>query len=108
MYSRFLLLQLRNLRADGFDLGRGILDIETVLHAALLPFLRQLENIAIDLEIVVGDLDLGLHAAQLHIVPGQFRQTRHQRVAALIGGLIDLGIGGLDLAAHLAPEIEFP
>ena len=104
----FLLLQLRNLGADRFDLGGGVLDIETVLHPVLLALLYQPKNIAIDLQIVVSDPDLGLHAAQLDIVAGKFGQTRDQCVAALIGGLIDLGVGGFDLPAHPAPEIDFP
>ncbi len=74
----------------------------------LLAILHELQDIAIDLQIIVGDSDLRLHAAQLQIVPGKFSETRDQRIAALVRRLVDLGVGRLDLPAHPAPEIELP
>ena len=104
----FLLFQRRYLGADALDLGGRVLDIQAILQAALLAFLRKPEHVAINLEIVIGDPDLGLDAAQLDVVARQFREARDQRVAALIGGLIDRGVGGFDLPADLAPQVQFP
>ncbi len=102
------MFERRYLGADALDLGGRVLDIEAILQAALLAFLRKPKHVAIDLEIVIGDPDLGLDAAQLDVVARQFRQTRDQRVAALIGGLIDRCVGGFDLPADLAPQVQFP
>ncbi len=74
----------------------------------LLARLHQFQDIAIDLQIVAGDLDLGLHAAKLHVVPRKFGQGRDQCIAALVRGLIDLGVGAFDLPAYPAPEVQFP
>ena len=104
----FLLLECRDLGADALDLGGRVLDVEAILQAALCAFLRKPEHVAIDLEIVIGDPDLGLDAAQLDVVAREFRQTGDQRVAALVGGLIDRRVGGFDLAADLAPQVKFP
>ena len=71
------------------------------MQAVLLARLRQFQDIAIDLQIVGGDLDLGLDAAKLHVVPRKFGQGGDQRVAALVRGLVDLGVGGFDLPATL-------
>ena len=76
--------------------------------AVLLSLLRDLEDVAINLQIVIGDPDLGLNTAQLDVVARQFSEARNQRVAALILGLIDLRVGRLDLPADLAPQVEFP
>ena len=104
----FLLLERGYLGADTFDLSRRVLDVQAILQAALLAFLRKPEHVAIDLEVIIGDLDLGLDAAQLDVVARQFRQTGDQRIAALVGGLIDGCVGGFDLPADLAPQVKFP
>ena len=108
MYWDSCCSQRRYLGADALDLGGRVLDVEAILQAALLAFLREPKHVAIDLEIVVGDPDLGLHAAQLDVVARQFGEARDQRVAALVGGLIDGGVGGFDLPADLAPQVQFP
>ena len=105
---RLLLFQRGDLGADAFDLCGGILDIEAVLHAALLSLLRDLEDVAINLQIVVRNPDLGLDTAQLNVIARQFGEARNQRIAALILSLIDLRVSRLDLSADLAPEVEFP
>jgi hypothetical protein len=64
----FGILCHRKLCANAFDLRRGILDVEAVLQAALLAFLHELKDIAVNLQIVVCDFDLCLDAAQLDVV----------------------------------------
>ena len=108
IYWDFLLLQLRDLGADGFDLGGGVLDVQTVLQSVLLAVLHQLQDVPIDLQIVVGYTNLGLYAAKLQIVPGKLRKTGDQRIAALIRRLVDLGVGRFDAPADSAPEVELP
>jgi hypothetical protein len=76
------------------------------LQAALLPFLHELKDVAANLQIVVRDLDLRLDAAQLDVVAREFGENRDKRITALVGRLINLRVGGFDLPADLAPEIE--
>ena len=59
-------------------------------------------------DVVLGDLELSLRAAQLDVVARRFRQHGDQRAAPLILGQLHLRVRRLDLPAHLAPEVELP
>ena len=91
-----------------FDLRRGILHIKAGDDTSLLPILRDVENIALGLDVVTGDLDLPLDAAQLHVVARHFGERRDERATPLVRRGIDVGIGGFDLAPHMPPDIELP
>ena len=59
-------------------------------------------------QILIGDGDLRLRAAQLNVIAREFRQRRDQRVAPQLGRLLDLRVGGFDRAPHMAPKVELP
>jgi hypothetical protein len=105
---RLLLLQAGQLGTDGFDLCCGVLDVETGRQTLLLTRLRQLQNVPLDLQIIVGDPDQGLGAAQLDIVAGGFGEARDERVATLFLGILNLRVRRFDLAADMSPKIELP
>ena len=93
---------------DAFDLRGRALRVEAGGDALPLPLLRDFLDIASDRQILVGDGDLRLRAAQLNVIAREFGQRRDQRVAAHLGRLIDLRVGGFDRAPHMAPKVELP
>src|ERR1700677_521864 len=105
---RLLLLEARDLRAYRFDLRLGVLDVEPRRQALFLQRLRQLEETLFGLHVFVGDVHERLRAAQLYVVVRDLRQRRDQYLPSLILGGLDLRVGGLDLAADAAPQIQFP
>jgi hypothetical protein len=60
------------------------------------------------LQVFIGDPELCLHASQLDVIARNFGEARNQRIAALVGRLLDPGVRRFDLPAHATPQIEFP
>ena len=61
------------MRTNAFHLRRRILGIQAAAHALLLELLGELQDVAVDPEVVFGNPDLVLRAAKLDIVARQFR-----------------------------------
>ncbi len=68
----------------------------------------QLHDLGGAFQIVIGDGDLLLHAAQFDVVARHFGEERHENIAALVFAQVDLGVARFDLAADMAPNIDFP
>ncbi len=96
------------MRLVGGHLGGGIGDVQVRGEAAAVARLRQFQAFLGGVDVVDGNGELGLDAAQLHIVAGHFRQDRQQRIAPRVLRGFDGGVGAFNLAAHAAPEIQLP
>jgi len=94
------------LGAGNLSLGAG--DVE--LAAAGQPGLglRDLGGVLLDLDVALGDLDLLLEAAELEVISRDFSEERDQGVAAAFDLCGDVGVGGLDVAADAAEDVDFP
>src|SRR5438874_1524576 len=68
----------------------------------------EIEAAPLGFQIPLRDGNLPLKAAKIHVVDSNFGEERHQHVAAVFDGERDLGIGGLDAAAHAAENIQLP
>ncbi|MNE27756.1 hypothetical protein D3C80_1211770 [compost metagenome] len=93
---------------DRGDLGTGLSHIEGGGDTVAQAHLRQAQAVPGDLEVFPGNNQVALHGAQLDVVASGLGQQRQQHTTTVILGHFDHRIGGFDLAAHAAPEVEFP
>ena len=105
---RRLLFEARDLRSHRLELRLGVLDVEPCRQSLLLERLRQIQETLFGFHVFIGDVDQGLGAAQLDVVVCHLRQRGDEGRAPLVLGSYDLSIGGFDLSADVAPEIQFP
>ena len=70
------LLQIRQARFDSRDLGGGFGHVQVGGHAIGQPQLRELEAVARNIKVLLGDGTGVLDAAQLDIVLGSLGQHR--------------------------------
>ncbi|MNV80594.1 hypothetical protein D3C71_1742070 [compost metagenome] len=105
---RLALLQRRQSRLDSGDLCGGFSDIQVGRNAIRQTQLRQLQTVASDVEILLGDGAGVLYAAQLNVVLRSFGEHRQQYAATVVFRDLQGGVGGFGFAAHAAPEIQLP
>ncbi len=89
-------------------LRRRVRHVEVGDHAARRALLRELQALLRALEVVAGDLQFGLRAAQLDVVARHFREAAQQGAAPGLGRGFHRGLRGLHVAADLAPQVDFP
>src|SRR5262249_42112018 len=70
--------------------------------------LREIERLALILEVRARDREALLRAAQLEIVARDFCRDQHLRVTQARVGRAGFGAGGFHAAAHSAAQIELP
>ena len=105
---RLALFKCRQAGLDGGDLRSGFGDVQIGRHAIVEAQLRELEAVAGDVEILLGDGTRVLHAAQLDVVLRSVGEHRQKHAATVVFGDFEGGVGGFGFAAHAAPEIQFP
>ncbi len=100
--------QLRDYRGGGRHLGFRVGHIQTADKPALEPLAGQPGAVLLGGEVLPGDLDALLKSAQLDVVARHFRRQGYQNVAAILHGGLQVGIGGLDVAANAAEDVQLP
>src|SRR6185437_6268886 len=83
---RLLLLQRRQLCRRRPQLRGGVGDVEVRTEASRGPFAGELHTLLLHLHVLVRDVDLPLHAAQLDVVAGDLGERGQERVAPRLGG----------------------
>ena len=96
------------LALDALDLLGGARDVEPGDEPALGPRLHDVEDVLVDLGVGLLDADLLLDAAELHVVARELRKHRDERRATRLGGRVDHGLAGLDVAPHATPQVQLP
>jgi hypothetical protein len=96
-----ILLEQRNARFVGGDFGLGVGDVKAADKTTGSAAAGEIEAAALGFKIA-------LKAAQVHVVESNFREKRHQHIAAIFDGEGDIRVGGLDAAANAAENIQFP
>ena len=70
--------------------------------------LGQIQRGVFRIQVAVGDEQLLLIAAQVHIIDGYFRDERDHGVAAIFDAGGEIGIGRLDRSTRAAEHIQLP
>jgi len=102
------LLQIRQPRFDGGDLGGRFGNIQVGGHAVGQTQLRELEAVAGDVEVLLGHRAGVLYATQLDVVLGGLGQYRQQHGAAVVFRHLQGGVGGFGFAFDPTPEVQLP
>ena len=70
--------------------------------------MREVQRLLLTLHVVFGDDQIALVAAQINVGDRHFRKQRHQRVAAILDGGLDVAVGGFDVARDRAEDVQLP
>ena len=108
MNSEILLLEPRDLRRRGAQLGRGVRHVEVGGDAAGRTLLGELQALLGGLDVVPRDLQQQLVAAQLDVVARQLGEAGDQRGAPEFGRCLDRRGCRFDRAPHPAPHVDLP
>ena len=104
----FLLLQDRNLRQRGAQLGGGVGHVQIGGHPASGALLRQVEALLGGADVLAGNAKLRLRAAKLDVIACDLGQAGQQdRAFRLFGRLGGRG-GRFDRTPDAAPQIDLP
>ena len=104
----FLLLQAGDCGQRGAQLGRGVCHVEVRGHPTSSALLGQIQALPSGANVVAGDLQLGLDAAELDVVASHFGEAGHQRRSLrLIRGL-GARRRGFDRTPDPAPQVGLP
>ena len=86
----------------------GLLHIEVAGQSVLEPILREGQGFRLGLEILIGNLQLPLVAADLNVVARHLAQQRHQHISPAEFGGGDFSLAGLDTTTRSSEHIDFP
>ena len=101
-------LQLGNEGLGLLEGARGLVDVQFVDLLGLEAGLGDLESLLLQLHVGLGQFDLPLGGAKLHVSRGRVGQQRDQHVVVVFDRGVQVGVCGLDRPAEAAPEIQFP
>ena len=79
-----------------------------MVRPAVRALLREAEKILRRLHVVLRDDELRLGVAELDIVARHLGDGLDENATSLLLGRFELGVSSLNLASHLAPEIDRP
>ncbi len=101
-------LQLRNAGQRTQVLALGLLHVEFRVIATLEPPLGDLQAARLNCSVLASDLQTHLEGTNRRIQGRDLRRHQHLHIIVLRQTGKITGIGGLDTAPELAPQVEFP
>jgi hypothetical protein len=93
------------LRLRRRKLGFGLGDVQLAHESSAKSRFRKFQCFRLRLNVLLRDRQPPLEAAHIGVVPRHFRNQRHQHIAAILIGDLNVRIRGFHRAAHVAEEI---
>ena len=100
--------ECRNLRPGLLPVAARLLDVLAADEPSLGTPVGELQRLRLAGEVVAGNAEQDLPGANVDVTQRHFGRQRHPGVVQARLGRCEVGLGGLDAAAHAAEHVEFP
>ena len=97
-----------DLRTSLFQIGAGLLHIQSAGQTSLCAPLSELQGFGLGSGISLGDLQPGLETAQLHVVKRDFGDERNLHVVQAGFAGFQIGLSGFLATSKPAEHVRFP